>query len=667
MEQPIDCPLCERIFADRAKLMKHASRSHKGLVDRRTLVLNIKSPTKNKRVNLRKLGLAFRKSKNAAINYMVSIGREAFTNGGIEAFEQTNAKSFKNTPNQECYELAALMTDELEGFNMSYKQWAYANAISAYDSWHKKAMDSIEDYLEYKERYDNASRRVKRRMRIRPHPIFDSNPTEKNSRKIGVYIEEAGYKKGKPAHFDWYGSDFTTNSVQGFWMSCLGGKTGKKADKIVRLTLEQDGAINHALDLLSQGYSWDGQAKIYITKKGDFELHRSVAKIMEVPKPSEITHVVGVDMGAKVMFASTDLSLDGKIISQKYHGLEVAERIKKLEQRRKKLQRRHKKEGGRAKALQRSANKIQNARKTVMYQEANKLIDNAEGGMLVHEILNMKGGVRRGTFGKGARKAINSFPAASLQSAIHSASLRKGIRAQGLGAAYSSQDCPNCGNRDKYNTNTKAYRCYYHNYVSNSEGVCPHNHRKEKILEEITRPKKEMNCTKCGHTLNRDRSASHNMALRGIAWGAEKQKGRYIDPSNVKITTGGYETAKKHILGRMPTSRKKEVVVQNPKKQTGNEGSHKPNLSKVVSCIPQTVRVIHDRQQMNVAQMSRQQDVDVVKVTHSDNHDGSVTLGESEEAQQPKSIKEVKCECERNGGTTLPLCDFNTKTQSLRD
>ena len=153
------CPLCERAFADRAKMMKHASRSHKGQVDRRMLVLNVKAPTKNKSVKLRKLAIAFRKAKNHAIRYMVSKGRDAFGEGGLERFEELDAKSFKSTPNQECPELAALMTDELDGFNMSYKQWAYANAVSAYDSWHKKAMKGMEDYLEYRERYDSVSRR----------------------------------------------------------------------------------------------------------------------------------------------------------------------------------------------------------------------------------------------------------------------------------------------------------------------------------------------------------------------------------------------------------------------------------------------------------------------------------------------------------------------------
>jgi len=232
------------------------------------------------------------------------------------------------------------------------------------------------------------------------------------------------------------------------------------------LPIKQDGAYKRFMDYRTEG--WAFNSVLLMKRDKSYVIQIVFNKTITLKEPKEFKTIVAVDIG------STNLATvvvynpaKDRVIRSFYLGRDVAPRQRIFEQRRSRLQ-----SNGRIRELR---NDQSNFTKTRVHQVAHQVLDIAKehDGCIAVEDLD---GFTDIHYAVKANRKIHRIPT-RLGEAIGRVGIENGVPMLVVNPAHTSQDCPKCGNRHK--VSGKVYRC-----------------------------------PKCGWTVNRDRNAGENIAIR---------------------------------------------------------------------------------------------------------------------------------------------------------
>jgi len=232
------------------------------------------------------------------------------------------------------------------------------------------------------------------------------------------------------------------------------------------IPLKQDGTYKRYLKFRTDG--WNCNSVLMLKRNKSFVIQIVFTKTVTLKEPSAFKNIVAVDIGSTNLATVVVYSpAEKRVLRSFYLGRDVAPRQRAFENRRAKLQ-----SYGRIKELRHDQN---NFTKTRVHQIAHQILDIAKqyNGCLAVEDLD---GFTDIHYTVKANRKIHRIPT-RLGEVIGRVGIENGVPMLVENPAYTSQDCPKCGNRHK---------------VSGREYHCP----------------------KCGWTVNRDRNAGENIALR---------------------------------------------------------------------------------------------------------------------------------------------------------
>ena len=235
------------------------------------------------------------------------------------------------------------------------------------------------------------------------------------------------------------------------------------------LPIKQDGAYKRFMEYRTEGWSFN--SVLLLKRNKSYVIHVVFNKTITLKEPKEFKNIVAVDIGSTnlatvVVYDSTK----NRVIRSFYLGRDVAPKQRIFEHRRSRLQ-----SNGRIRGLK---NDQSNFTKTRVQQVAHQVLDiaNEYNGCIAVEDLE---GFTDIHYTVNANRRIHRIPT-RLGEAIGRVGIENGVPMLVVNPAYTSQDCPKCGNRHK--VNGKLYRCH-----------------------------------KCGWTVNRDRNAGENIAIRAAS------------------------------------------------------------------------------------------------------------------------------------------------------
>jgi len=241
--------------------------------------------------------------------------------------------------------------------------------------------------------------------------------------------------------------------------------SGMEKGKRIALPIKQDGSFKRFNKFKNDGWTFSS----ILLKRKFFVIHVIFKKTITVKEPKEFKNIVAVDIGSTNLAAVVVYSpKEKRVIRSFYLGRDVAPRQRVFERRRAKLQSRGKIKLG---------NDQRNFTITRVYQIAHQVVNIAKeyNGYLVVEDLD---GFTDIHYTVKSNRKIHRIPT-RLGEVIGRVGIENGVPMLVVNPAYTSQDCPKCGNRHKTT-------------------------------------EREYHCPKCGRTVNRDINAGENIALRAV-------------------------------------------------------------------------------------------------------------------------------------------------------
>ena len=219
--------------------------------------------------------------------------------------------------------------------------------------------------------------------------------------------------------------------------------------------------------------SWEYGTAILVKKKEKYFLHVSIKKEYEPCKDTEITNIVGVDVGMNYLAVAVDskdkaLFINGRPIKNKKASFKRTR--KSLQEKRTASSRR------RLKKIGRRENRWQ---QDVNHQVAKALVEFAGNNSLL--VLEDLTGIRNATerVRRRDRYYAVSWAFADLRRKIEYKAKLKGIKTLAVDPRHTSQKCPICGHIEKSNRNKKTHTfcCRSCRYTSNDDRVAALNLR----------------------------------------------------------------------------------------------------------------------------------------------------------------------------------------------
>jgi IS605 OrfB family transposase len=232
------------------------------------------------------------------------------------------------------------------------------------------------------------------------------------------------------------------------------------------IPIKQDGAYKRYLNYRTGG--WSCNSALLLRRNRTFAIQVVFTKTTELKEPTEFKNIVTVDVGSTNLATVVVYSpAEKRVLRSFYLGRDVAPRQRIFERRRAAMQ-----SYGRIKKLR---NDQSNFTKTRVHQIAHQILDIAKeyDGCLAVEDLDGSTDIH---YTVKANRKIHRIPT-RLGEVIGRVGIENGVPMLVENPAYTSRDCPKCGNRHK---------------VSGREYRCP----------------------ECGWTVNRDVNAGWNIALR---------------------------------------------------------------------------------------------------------------------------------------------------------
>jgi IS605 OrfB family transposase len=248
-----------------------------------------------------------------------------------------------------------------------------------------------------------------------------------------------------------------------------------ESDGRIALPVAMDGAYRRFEGHLEEGWRFShfrlNGRQIHVCLRREFEIR-------------EGRNVLGVDMGTRVLSAITVYNpAEDRILRQLYLGQDLYTHKRNLCIHRSKLQARADKGSRRARrALRGLKDKEYNLDKTRCYQVAHEIVRLAEehDATVAIEDLN---GLKDSRLNRKANRKVKRTPYHLFKEAIRQVAWQNGIAVRLVDPKNTSKTCPKCG------------------HVSRS------NRRNQALFH----------CTNCGHKVNADRNASHNIATRAVS------------------------------------------------------------------------------------------------------------------------------------------------------
>lgn len=256
------------------------------------------------------------------------------------------------------------------------------------------------------------------------------------------------------------------------------------------IPLKQDGAYKRYLKFRTD--SWNCNSVLLLRRNKTFVIQAIFTKTVTIKEPREFKNIVAVDIGSTNLATVVVYNPAEKTVLRSYYlGRDVAPRQRIFERRRAKLQ-----SYCRIKGLR---NDQSNFTKTRVHQVAHQIIDIAKeyDGCLAVEKLD---GFTDIHYTVGSNRKIHRIPT-RLGEVIGQVGIENGVPMLVENPAYTSQDCPKCGNRRKV--------------------------------------EKEYHCPKCGWTVNRDLNAGINIALRATNHFSKQDMVFGQKPRSSRVVTHG--------------------------------------------------------------------------------------------------------------------------------
>ncbi len=200
----------------------------------------------------------------------------------------------------------------------------------------------------------------------------------------------------------------------------------------------------------------EGEKGILRIKKKRGKWIADVTMTLKQPEPKEQGNVMGVDLGIKVPAVSY---IEGKGTHFYGNGRYQRYMRRRFYARRKVLQK-----AGKKRALRKSQGKEQRWMKNINHQLSRQIVNYAQehgtGTIKLESLTGIRVGTTRKSRGAKARKnnrMQNTWSFYQLSHFITYKAERLGIRVEQVDPAYTSQECPSCGKRNKAQDRT--YRC----------------------------------------------------------------------------------------------------------------------------------------------------------------------------------------------------------------
>ena len=240
----------------------------------------------------------------------------------------------------------------------------------------------------------------------------------------------------------------------------------------IALPVKQDGAWRRFQEHIKQGWRFT-----------HFRLS-SNSILVSIKKKFPVVlgkNVIGVDMGTQTLASITVFDPAGdKVLKQLYLGQNVQELKRNMGIRRSKLQSKVVEGSSRARcALRGLKGREHNFDKTMCYQIAHRIAYLALQYNASIAIENLRG-IKDSRLGRKINRKVKRTPYRIFKEAIRQVAWQNGVFVKLVSSRYTSQTCPICGHISRNNRTEQA----------------------------------TFRCTKCGRTVNADRNASLNIALR---------------------------------------------------------------------------------------------------------------------------------------------------------
>lgn len=210
---------------------------------------------------------------------------------------------------------------------------------------------------------------------------------------------------------------------------------------------------------------------VYTDKRGTLRIKKKRGKwiadisfTLASPTPVESEHVMGVDLGIKVPAVSYTPSYGARFFG---NGRYQRQMRRRFYARRKKLQKAKK-----IRALRKSKGKEQRWMKNINHKHSRQIVNHAKaqgvGVIKVEALTGIREGTTRKSRGASARMN-NTWSYYQLTLFITYKAARLGIRVETVDPAYTSQECPACGTRNK--ANDRIYVCYNCGWIGHRDKV----------------------------------------------------------------------------------------------------------------------------------------------------------------------------------------------------